>query len=99
MMLLVVHAPPPMENVDEPQTCPEGEITSTFCSQAALFSVIGRTAYPLPPRTMCKAVPGRVASQVGGADIEVACASNCPSQAVSPAATKPERNRPSPTRS
>jgi hypothetical protein len=44
MMLLVVHDPPPTANVDDPQTLPEGEITSTTCSHAAFDPGAGRTA-------------------------------------------------------
>src|SRR6267143_3063808 len=99
MMLLVLHAPPPMLKLDEPQVFPEGETTPTCCSQAALLAGLGSTAYPLPPWTMCSAVFGREASQSGGGDIDVDCASNCPSHAGWFGALKPARNRPLPTRS
>ena len=42
-MLLVLHAPPPMLNVDEPEVLPDGETTSTSCSQAALLAGFGST--------------------------------------------------------
>src|ERR1700682_4168829 len=89
MMLLVVQYPPPTANVDEPQTLPEGEITSTTCSHAALDPGVGKTAYPLPPWTMCSVVLGRDASHGGGGDIEVACASNGPSQPWNPETNRP----------
>ena len=83
-MLLVRHEPPSTAKLAVPHDCPDGEITSTFWTQAPLTSDNGSRAYPVPPWTMCSVTSGCAASHEGAAESDVASGSNWPSQARLP---------------
>src|SRR5207253_2851512 len=82
------HRPQPQSLVecsrarDVRQLFPNGLTTSTLCTQScASCASTGRTAYPFPPRTMCKRTLGRACNQSGAADEAVARESTCATQA------------------